>query len=433
MLFFIKVYILPLYFHILLTFELEILDKQTAYKKNIIKELFFAGELSAADLCLLTDKSLPLTTRLLGELMEEGSVVENGYASSTGGRRPQMFSIKAGLMYVVSVAMDQYVTRMAIIDMQNQVVGQVESVELTLPNNPESLHSLRDSIKKFVEKSDIPKNKFAGIGIGMPGFVDVNKGVNHSFLKITEGSIVSYIGNNIGIPVFIDNDSSLIALAELRMGAARNRKNTMVINLNWGIGLGMILGGDLFRGNNGFAGEFSHIPLFLNNKMCSCGKSGCLETETSLYVVAEKAMKGLAEGRASVLKNLSVEHIDAAANAVMAAAVQGDKFAVELLSEAGYNIGRGVSILIHLLNPEQIILSGRGTIAGRLWLAPLQQALNEHCIPRLAANTTVEISMLGHQAELFGAAALVMENLAKAHTNLDMGKKQKAISKAELN
>ena len=145
--------------------------------------------------------------------------------------------------------------------------------------------------------------------------------------------------------------------------------------------------------------------------MCNCGKFGCLETESSLLVVAEKAIKGLQNGESSILKhqNLSLEHIEETSENIMNAALKGDRFAIELLSQAGYNIGRGISILIHLLNPELIVLSGRGSLAGRLWLTPIQQAINEFCIPKIAENTTVGISSLGYQAELVGAAALVME------------------------
>jgi predicted NBD/HSP70 family sugar kinase len=114
-----------------------------------------------------------------------------------------------------------------------------------------------------------------------------------------------------------------------------------------------------------------------------------------------------------MLKDLSTEHVEQSSEAVISAAGKGDKFAVELLSEAGYHIGRGVAILIHLLNPKVIILSGRGSSAGKIWQAPIQQALNEHCIPRLAANTEIEISELGYNAELIGAAALVMDNFEK--------------------
>jgi predicted NBD/HSP70 family sugar kinase len=314
-------------------------------------------------------------------------------------------------MYVVSVAMDQLITRIGLLDMQNNFVGEVEQIELPLSNNPKALEQLTSHIDRFIKKSGIAKNKIVGIGIGMPGFVDVNNGVNHSFLKPKQGqSLVGYIESVVHLPVLIDNDSSLIALAEFRLGTARHKKNVMVINIGWGIGLGMIVNGELFRGANGFAGEFSHIPLFTNNKLCSCGKTGCLETETSLLVIAEKAIEGLKKGKISVLKNLSLTHVEDTYKTIMDAASKGDKFAVELLSEAGYNIGRGVAILIHVLNPELIILSGRGSAAGKIWLAPVQQAINEHCIPKISENTEVQISSLGYQAELIGGAVLVMEH-----------------------
>jgi predicted NBD/HSP70 family sugar kinase len=388
-----------------------LLDKQTAYKRAVVKHLYFNRELSCADLSELTNKSLPLTSRILNELIEEVVVEERGYANSTGGRRPLMYSLKPDQMYIVSVSMDQMITRIVMVDMNNQYTSKVKKIELVLANNAEALSQLANHIAEFISLSGIAKDKIVGIGIGMPGFVDVIKGINHSFLKTeNERSIVSTIESVVGIPVLIDNDSSLIALAELRFGAARNKQNVMVINVGWGVGLGMILKGELFRGYNGFAGEFSHIPLFTNDKMCSCGKSGCLETETSLVVIAEKAIQGLQKGKLSMLKDLSRDHIETTAEAIMGASLKGDKFAIDLVSEAAYHIGRGVAILIHLFNPELIVLSGRGSLAGKLWLTPIQQAINEHCIPKIAEDTEIEVSSLGYQAELIGAAALVMEH-----------------------
>jgi predicted NBD/HSP70 family sugar kinase len=216
-----------------------------------------------------------------------------------------------------------------------------------------------------------------------------------------------------GLPVSIDNDSSLIALAELRFGGARERKNAMVINIGWGVGLGIVVNGTLFRGHNGFAGEFSHIPLFSNGKMCSCGKTGCLETETSLQILVQKARAGLTNGRISQLKAEALDHYESASESMIEAAREGDRYTMELISEAAYHIGRGVSILIHLMNPELVILSGRGAAAGKVWLPAMQQAINEHSIPRIAADTAIELSGLGYQAELIGAAALVMEHFGE--------------------
>ena len=387
-----------------------IMEKNLLYKRRIIKQLYLSNMLSCAELSDKIQKSLPLTTKMLSQLQEEDWVVETGYAASTGGRRPVMYSLKEDVMYVVSVAMDQLVTRIAIMNMRNRHVSDVTAFELSLTKRADAPAALADRIDEVISRSGIAKNKIAGIGIGMPGFVNAVKGINYTFLETEGVTITRYIASRVKLPVFIDNDSRLIALAELKFGAAREKKNALIINVGWGVGLGMILEGELFRGHEGFAGEFSHIPLFLNNKLCSCGKSGCLETETSLLVIIEKTNNGLKAGKLSLLKELPVDNPELAYQTIVTAAGKGDKFAVEILSEAGYNIGRGVAILIHLLNPEIIVLSGRGSSAGKLWQAPIQQALNEHCIPRLSVNTEVGISALGFHAELTGAAALVMDN-----------------------
>lgn len=387
--------------------------KNSLYKKRILKELYFTPSLSCADLYIRINKSFPLITKLLNELMEEGLVIETGYAISTGGRRPLTYAIKEDVMYVVSVAMDQFVTRVSIMDMQNKSITEVEKIELDLAGNEKALLVLIEKIENTIQSSGIPKSKISGVGIGMPGFVNAEKGINYTFLKTPQKSISQIISERIGIPVYIDNDSSLVALAEQRFGAAIDKKNAMVLNIGWGIGLGLILNGQLFRGHDGFAGEFSHIPLFNNGKLCGCGKSGCLETETSLVTIIEKAKEGLKSGRLSKINIPATAHLGQAIEIIMHAAQNGDRFAVELFTEAGYNIGRGVAILIHLLNPEIVILSGRGSSAGKVLMAPIQQALNEHCIPRLSHSTELEISTLGYMAELIGAAALVMENFEK--------------------
>jgi len=392
----------------------EMTAKSYLYKKKIINNLYFSKMLSCAEISSKIEKSLSLTTKKLNELVKEGSVIEIGHAPSSGGRRPQMYSLRADFMYTVAVAMDQYVTRLAVMDMNSNLVGSTTLMELNLAKDPDALQQLAQKIEQVITDSGIEKSKIVGIGIGMPGFINAKEGINYSFL--TGGSSVSeYISSKTGIPVFIDNDSSMIALAELKFGVASRSKNVMVINVGWGIGLGLVLNNVLFRGEDGFAGEFSHIPLFQNGKLCSCGKSGCLETEASLYAVIDKALTGLSAGRASILNkdSLAKEAPEDAANAIFQAAGRGDRFAVELLSEAGYNIGRGIAILIHLLNPGIVVLSGRGSVAGKILQAPIQQALNEHCIPRLAANTEIMISDIGQDAELIGSAALVMEKFER--------------------
>jgi len=208
----------------------------------------------------------------------------------------------------------------------------------------------------------------------------------------------------------MDNDSSLIALAEMQFGAAAGKRDVMVANIGWGTGLGMIVNGQLYRGSSGYAGEFSHIPLSNTDNLCSCGKRGCLEVETSLLVMTKKAKAEIEKGAATSMaqsfkdgkRNLGELFLEAARN--------HDPLAVSILSDAAFLIGKGLATLIHIMNPERIVLSGRGAIAGKILLPPVQQAVNEFCIPRIADKTTIVISELAADAELLAAASLVVEN-----------------------
>jgi hypothetical protein len=212
--------------------------KTSHYKRKLVKELCFGNILSAQELSLLTGKSLPLTMKMLSELVKEGLVKESGYALSTGGRRPLMYSLVSGNMYVISVAMDQLVTKIGIIDVQDYKISDVKKYDLNLYENSNELVILTECLHNFIDWVPIEKNRIIGVGIGMPGFVDVDKGVNYSFLDNGGANIAEFIERAIGLPVYIDNDSSLIALAEFRLGSARNRNNAAVINFGWGCRFG---------------------------------------------------------------------------------------------------------------------------------------------------------------------------------------------------
>ncbi len=385
--------------------------KNKIARKKIFRHLFFTPGLTSAEISIAIDKSLPVTTQLLTELIHEGKIEETGLAESTGGRRPQTYSLTEGSFQILSIAMDQLVTRVALVDEKARIVGTRQLFELNLYDNRNALNELIDCIRLFVNSENIDTERVLGIGIGMPGFVDVKKGINNSFLASAEGSVIETIEKAIGLPVWIDNDSSLIALAESKWGAAKDKKHAMVINIGWGIGLGMLLNGKLYRGQEGFAGEFSHMSLYDNNKLCNCGKYGCLETEASLLVTLEKVNQGIANGAVTSITMPNLTHKEAAAKSLIKAVLEGDRFAIAVLSESAYEIGRGVAILIHLLNPEVIVISGFGSLAGKAWIAPIQQAINEFCIPALAQNVEIRISDLASKAELLGAAALVAENI----------------------
>lgn len=374
---------------------------------DIIRALFYSQTASLNDLSSGTGRSIPYITKAIGELKNLNVVKEIGIRVSSGGRKPVTYSLNAESGYIVSVAMNQFEMRVTVVNMSNEFVSTPQEFELKLKNNPNAILVLIDHIRQYMADTGLPEKKFLAVGITMPGFVDAISGNNLSFLQSPEDTLVNYLAEHIGLPVFIGNDSSAIALAEQKFGLPEAQNNSMVVNLGWGIGLGMIVNKEVFRGHSGFAGEFSHLALYKNGKLCSCGKHGCLETEASLLAIEAKAVERLNAGEVS---NLTAYKIPSADN-IIEEAIKGDAIAVKIISEAAYAIGQGLAILVHLMNPESIILSGKGSSIGKLWITPIQQAMNEHCIPHLSTYTKLTISQLGNNAQLLGGIALVMENL----------------------
>lgn len=391
------------------------MDSQERLQNGVLRELYFGGIFSCTELSSRLNKSIPSVTKAVNELVKKGIVVNKGQGQSSGGRRPAGYSLLPGTKYIIAVAMDQLATRITMTDLLNNPVMETEIFEMELLDNDQSTGILISKVNAFIKKSGVDRKKIVGMGLGMPGFVNKREGINYSYLPSDGISLRSYLEKHIGLPVWIDNDSSLVALAELKFGVARERESAMVVNIGWGIGLGIILNRGIFRGYNGYAGEFSHIPVREDGDLCICGKRGCLETEASMLVVAEKGIKEIKKGRISSLQQVASEHSSVMGDAILKAANLGDQFAIELLSEMGYKIGKAIAILIHILDPQTIVLSGRGAAAGKILMTSIQNSLNKYCIPRLSANTEFCISLLGYDAELIGAAALVMENYGKQH------------------
>lgn len=380
-------------------------------QNSILKQLYFQEGQSCNELSIRLKKSIPLVTKVLNELIKEHYVVTNGYAPSTGGRKPLSYSLNREKGCILGVAVDQLFTKIRLVDLTNHQLTEPEEIELDLYEREDALEVLAAAVEEYIKKSGIERHKIIGAGVGMPGFVNIEAGMNYTFFnQQMKQSHKTYLEKSWEMPVFIDNDSSLTALAEWNFGLAKGVKNAMIINIGWGTGLGMIVDGQLFRGDAGFAGEFSHIPLSDNGILCECGKRGCLETETSLLIMAKKAVEEIKKGKE---KGIPLKDVKYMSDVIIASAKKGDQYCIELLTHVGFMLGKGMSILIHIMNPGLIVLSGRGAKAEKILRAPIQQALNQYCIPRIAENMEIMFSHLGEEAALTGASALVME-----HANL---------------
>src|ERR1700743_766735 len=167
--------------------------KSTELKNMIIRQLYFDKALSCADLSELFDKSIPSIAKAINELIAEGFVVEQGYAPSSGGRRPLLYSIKPDAMYILAIAMDQLSTRIQLLDLFNHPVAESLLIDLKLLNNSNALNILVQNINRYIDKAPVARDRVAGIGIGMPVFVNVVDGVNYTYLDAGSKSLTEYL------------------------------------------------------------------------------------------------------------------------------------------------------------------------------------------------------------------------------------------------
>ncbi len=386
--------------------------KKHIQKIKIIKYLYVHGSKSNADICSRLKISSPTSLGIINELTEEGLVEKQGKGKSIGGRKPDLFGIKDNSLFVLGIELGKYKTKMCIFNNNNVSITDIVTFPPQLDNEPGTPDHLYQQATNLITSSGIDPLKLIGIGINMPGLVDSKNGINYTYLNFGEKSIRQILEEKFNRPVYIENDAKAVALAEHRFGLAKGKRDALVIFLDWGIGLGIIQDGKLYRGSSGFAGEFSHIPFTENGQLCRCGKQGCLETIASGTALARMVKDGIINGRTSLLTSLAENDLDnIEPDMVVDAANKGDQYAINLLSEIGMNLGKGLSILIQLFNPETIILGGRIAEAREYLTTPIQQSLNIYCMPQLREKTSIVTSELGQTVGIMGAVAMVMENI----------------------
>jgi N-acetylglucosamine repressor len=389
--------------------------KKFGLKGKIIKHIYLKGSCTNTDICHKFNISSPTSMSLLAELINENIVEKQGRGESYGGRKPDLYGLKGNSIYVLSMDVERYATRMAIYDNKNTCITEIRTYPIEISKDFKALDTLAQTALNLIEESGIDTNKLAGIGICMAGLVASKDGRNYTYFvaddAVThEKSIKEYFELKFNKPVFIENDAKSAALAEHRFGLAKDKKEVVVISTDWGVGIGIIMDGKLRRGIRGFAGEFGHIPLIENGLLCHCGKIGCLETVASGAALSRLAVEGIKAGKSSVLTQLTnLDRIEPAL--IVDAAHKGDQFAISLLAETGYQLGKGISILIQLLNPELIIIGGELAKAKQYLTLPIQQAINTYSMAQLSISTKVELSSLGNDAKILGAVAIVMENI----------------------
>jgi len=366
-------------------------------KKRILKHLYHDGELSSAKIGSILRFSAPTTIAYLNELIEEDYVEYRGKGSSIGGRRPSLYGLKKNSVFVVGIDITRHHISSSIFNHELENVSPVNIINYKLQEE-KSILSIQSEIEHIISDSKINPDKIMGIGITMPGLIDSELGVNYTYLFDEGRSIVDILQEKFNRPVFLENDAKARTLAEFRYGAAKDYLNVLYLQVDWGLGTGMIFNGKLYRGNSGFAGEFAHILLEPDGKLCACGKRGCLETVASGDALIEDALNSLADNvESAIYKFCQENNTKLTPKKIINFAKQGDQFALSLINKLGLALGKGISYLIQILNPELIVLGGRVALDNEYLETPIKQSLYNYCIPQLREDAKVVQSKLGNQ------------------------------------
>ncbi len=375
--------------------------KSASLKKDIICYYINNGDNTLADLGKELNLSIPTITKMVGELIDDGIVMDFGKIETPGGRRPNIYGLNEGSGYFIGVDITQDLVHIGLINFKGDLIDEQNNIPFQETPPQERFEHLCSIITQFIDKTVVSKEKILSIGINISGRVNTQTGHSFSAFYFNERPLTEMFEERLGINVSIDNDSRAMAYGEYIKGCVKGEKDILYVNISWGLGLGIIVNGQLYYGKSGFSGEFGHITAFDNEILCHCGKKGCLETEASGMSLYRKFLEKLKSGHSSLLskENISLSNI-------IQASLQEDMLAIELIEEVGNTLGKHIASLINLFNPELVVIGGTLADAGDYLLLPLRSAIRKYSLNLVNKDSVIKISKLTNKAGLWGASLL---------------------------
>jgi predicted NBD/HSP70 family sugar kinase len=384
--------------------------KNLLLKKQILEYFSKISDATITDLSKGLNASIPKISELVVALIEDGLVKDSGKTEVGIGRRPNLYGLKSNSIFFVGVEVKKSHVNIGLSDFKKNLIKSVKRIPFQLNNSQASLDELCVIIDDFIKSSELAEN-IAGIGVNLTGRINYKTGYSFSFFHFNEEPLSVIIKNKVGIRTYIENDSRAMAYGEFCSGIVDKEKNILFVNLDYGIGLGIMINGELYYGKSGFAGEFGHIQIFNNEIICHCGKKGCLETEASGSALLEAFKVRLQQGASSIITKDYPDFDDIKLEDIIQAANNDDTLAIELIAEIGEKLGRGIAALINLFNPELVILGGSLSATGDYLFLPVKSAINKYSLSLVNNDTELKMSKLGENAGIIGACLLVRERL----------------------
>jgi predicted NBD/HSP70 family sugar kinase len=380
--------------------ELPATGRDTIRAQNrhaVLTAIHRKGQVSRIDLANDLNLSPAALTDITSELIAQGLVFEaRPGLSSSVGRKPILLEINYDHAYIIGVKVSNATVTTALTNLGAQVLAWRSDAVAEI--TPGAIASLIDkAIKKLLRESGIARERVGGLGVGLPGIVEVESGTYgySALFGWRDVPLKHLLEEKLELPTFIDNDVNALATAEAWFGSGQGHDHFLVVTLGLGVGLGIVIGGQVYRGPKGGAGEFGHITLEPKGAKCSCGKQGCLEAYLADGALVREALASVPK----FTRKHSLHDLTEMARA-------GDKKVLALYQNAGERLGTALSTLVNIFAPSLIILSGEGMRAAPFLLTATKQALQEGSFGGLAKGLELKVDTWGDEAWARGAAGL---------------------------
>jgi len=373
---------------------------------NVIRD---KGPISRADIAKALSLNPATISSNVNDLIGARLIKEIGSGESNGGRKPILLTLNSAPNYIIGVHTELSHVNIGIINLDGKIIVKNK---YKYNNNQvvagDIISTIVKGIKDIMEISNVDTQKIIGIGLGIHGLVDSEKGVSifAPAFKWHNVPIIDILQRNFNTNIILDNDVRVMALGEKWFGKAVSSNNFVLINLGEGIGGAIVINGKLHSGNTFGAGEIGHIKVTQKPYYCNCGNKGCLTTVASEEGLIERLKEKIIKGSSTMcdINNITIETIKEAA-------INGDKTVIKLLKQTGDYIGRSIGMIINILNPERIILTGTILIAKDFFIDKIIESAEAVSIRDNFAKTKITTSSIKEDLGIIGSATLILNDL----------------------
>ncbi len=367
---------------------------------------FTPGGISRAELANRLDISRAAVTAIINDLLASEVVREVESRTSRGGRPPIILEINPGRGWVVGIDMGASHLSLIVTDLSARVVEEIE-VPFDISAGPtECLTQADQLLKDILAKTGLSIKDILAVGIGVPGPILAEAGmviappIMPGWDRFPIRATLEKLWN---VPVALNNDAELGALGEWAYGAGRGELDMAYIKVGTGIGAGLLVEGQIYRGATGSAGEIGHLTVDENGPLCNCGNYGCLEALAGGQAIARQAREAVLSNKRTILSSMGPAE-QLTAKEVALAARKGDLVAQRIITSAGQHLGVAIAGLVNLFNPGLVVVGGGVAQIGDLFLQPIRDTVQKRSLPIAARNVKITTAVLGRRSSSMGAA-----------------------------